>query len=96
MPGRRSKFEIYVDILSKIKSGVCKPTRIMYSANLSWQPLCQILESLEYQDMIEPMDLDGKDKRSRTLYRITEKGDNVLRYFDKAKSLLEVEVAPFL
>ena len=66
----------------------------MYFANLSWQPLCLILESLENQDMIELMDLDAKDKRSKALYRITEKGDNVLRYFDKAKRLLEVEAAP--
>lgn len=96
MLSRRSKFEIYVDILSKIKGGECKPTRIMYSTNLSWQPLCQILESLENQEMIEPMDIDQKDKRSKTLYRITEKGDNVLRYFDKAKSLLEAKTSPYL
>ncbi len=94
MPSRRSKFEIHVDILSQIKSGVCKPTRIMYSANLSWRPLCLILESLENQDMIELMDSEGRDKRSKALYRITEKGENVLRYFDKAKSLLEVEETP--
>jgi len=88
MPSRRSKLDIYIDILSNIKSGECRPTRIMYHVNLSWKPLCQILESLENQGMIEAVETENQ--RSRILYKITEKGENVLNFFEKGKSLLEV------
>ena len=88
MQSRRSKLEIYIDILSNIRSGECRPTRIMYKANLSWKPFCQILEFLLNQGMIEEFDSGGQ--KSRVLYRITEKGEYVLMYFDKGKSLLEL------
>jgi predicted transcriptional regulator len=95
MSSRRSKFEINIDILTHIKSGVNLPTRIMYSANLSWKPLCQILKSLKDQGLIieEYSDEDG-DKRTKKIYHITEKGDNVLRYFNRAKDLMETRVVP--
>jgi predicted transcriptional regulator len=35
MTNRRSKLEIYVDIMEEIRSGTILPTRIMYAANLS-------------------------------------------------------------
>jgi predicted transcriptional regulator len=94
MSSRRSKFEIYIDILALIKNGVVLPTRIMYSANLSWKPLRQILKSLVAQDLIDEEAFDDGDKRTKKIYRITEKGDNVLKYFNRAKDLMELEVAP--
>ena len=97
MSSRRSKFEIYIDILALIKGGVALPTRIMYSANLSWKPLCQILKSLVAQGLVEEHSMDGGDKRTKKIYGITEKGDNVLRYFNRAKDLMELEVtSPFI
>ncbi len=96
MSARRSKFEIYIDILSEIKNGVVIPTRIMYSANLSWKPLCAMLDSLVSQELVEDCSNDEGDKRTKVYYKITEKGDNVLRYFNRAKDLLEVEKAPIL
>jgi len=91
MSSRRSKFEIYIDILGLIKNGTVLPTRIMYSANLSWKPLRQILKNLVKQDLIEEEAFDEGDKRTKKIYRITEKGDNVLRYFNRAKDLMEIE-----
>ena len=96
MSARRSKFEIYIDILSEIKNGVNIPTRIMYSANLSWKPLCLMLDSLVNQGLIEDFYNDEGDKRTKVYYQITEKGDNVLRYFNRAKDLLEVRKDPLL
>jgi predicted transcriptional regulator len=84
MPTRRSKFEIYVDILTQIRSGVNIPTRIMYSSNLSWKPLKEILESLQTLGLIEKYSADRGDKRSKEIYRVTKKGDEVLIYFNKA------------
>ena len=92
MPNRRSKFEIYIDILTQIRSGINIPTRIMYSSNLSWKPLKQILLTLIKQGLIQDFQIDQGDKRTKTSYKITEKGDNVLRYFNRAKDLMEVEV----
>ena len=96
MPGRRSKFEIYIDILDYIKNGVNIPTRIMYSANLSWKPLCSMLDSLVKQGLVEDIYNEEGDKRTKIHYQITEKGDNVLRYFNRAKDLLKVEKTPLL
>jgi predicted transcriptional regulator len=90
MSSRRSKFEIYVDIISQIKSGVVIPTKIMYNANLSWKPLKEILHTLCNQGLIEELLTDDSDKRTKKCYKVTEKGENVLRYFNKARYLLEV------
>ncbi len=83
--------EIYIDILEEVRSGVVIPTRIMYGANLSWKPLLQILTSLVNQELIEEFTSQNGDKRSKKEYRLTEKGANVLRYFNKAKELVEQE-----
>lgn len=92
MTRRRSKLEIYLDVLRVIKEGVHKPTRIMYGANLSWKPLQQVLQSLLDQGLIIEIDVsDGGDRRTTKHYEITQKGENVLRYFDRARRLIELE-----
>jgi len=92
MTRRRSKLEIYLDVLRVIEEGVHKPTRIMYGANLSWKPLQQVLRSLLDQGLIIEIDVsDGGDKRTTKHYEITQKGENVLRYFDRARRLIELE-----
>jgi len=82
---KRSKLEIYLDVLHVIKRGEHKPTRIMYAANLSWSPLSKVLNSLIDQELIKEND-DGE----RTRYEITEKGEIVLRYFEKTRELIMV------
>jgi predicted transcriptional regulator len=92
MVRRRSKLEIYLDVLWTIKNGTRKPTRIMYGANLSWKPLQRILDSMVDQDLIREVKPAGKrDKRSSVYYEVTQKGENVVRYFNRAKDLLEIE-----
>jgi predicted transcriptional regulator len=91
MMSRRSKFEIYIDILTEIRNGTVIPTRIMYGANLSWKPLKQILKNFITQGLIVERVSEDGDKRKRKTYALTEKGDNVLRYFSKAKGLMEFE-----
>jgi len=95
MKRRRSRLEVYLDVMWTIKRGTRKPTRIMYGANLSWKPLQRVLDSLISQGLVadtEPFDL--KDKRTNTCYELTQKGENVLNYFNKAKELLMLETAP--
>ncbi len=95
MKNRRSKLEIYL-VLKVIKEGTTKPTRIMYAANLSWKLIQSVLNSMVNQDLIEEIDVStSRDKRTNTIYKVTTKGDSVIRYFDRAKVLIEVDEPDF-
>jgi len=89
---RRSKLEIYLDVLWAIKRGTRKPTRIMYEANLSWKPLQKILKSMASQDLIVEVDATPeRDKRTSSVYEITQKGENIIKYFNRGKEFLKLE-----
>lgn len=90
MSNRRSRFEIYVDVLTEIMNGSKKPTKIMYGANLSYKPLKNILQSLLDQGLIEEDERRIKDKRTKVKYVLTQKGVNVIKYYSKAKDLIEI------
>lgn len=89
MESRRSKLEIYLEVLQIIKSGTSKPTRIMYQANISWQPLMRVLGSMISQGLVNEIDTTSvgrrRDKRTSRIYEITMKGEQVLKYFKGAK-----------
>ena len=85
MTTKRSRLEIYLDVLKAIKKGTRKPTRIMYKTNLSWKPLMKVLESLTAQGFIVT-----KNENNHIFYEMTEKGKNILRYFSEAMELIEV------
>ena len=89
MSSRRSKLEITLNILSIVRSGVDKPTRIMYAANMSWKPVQRTLSHLVEQGLLEDQ-LNEESRQSKRLYVITEKGVEVLDYFDKAKQLINI------
>jgi predicted transcriptional regulator len=61
----------------------------MYSTNLSWRPLTLILSALEKQGLIKTTASD--DEKSRVLYEITEKGENVLAYFKEFNNIIKEE-----
>ena len=90
LSARRSKFQLSVEVLDNIKNGETKPTRIMYSCNLSWKSLKDILQNLSEQELLEETVVEGK-KRSKKLYHITPKGENVLKYYRMVSGLIEVE-----
>jgi predicted transcriptional regulator len=85
MTSKRSKLEIYLDILKVIKKGTHKPTRIMYKTNLSWKPLMTILEALVDQGFIETA-----RRENRITYEITDKGKEILRYFETALNSIKI------
>jgi predicted transcriptional regulator len=92
LKSRRSGLELYLDVLEAIRNGKEKPTRIMYEANLSWTSLKDILSSLISQDLVEEIDMtESRDKRTHKVYRVTEKGEHLIRYFHQAEQLLELE-----
>jgi len=80
---RRSKMEIYLDILRVTSEGNSKPTHIMYRANLSWERLKKYLVFLDNQDLIT-----SAERSDGIRYGITEKGREVLKYFRKIEGML--------
>ena len=86
MSSKRSRVEIYLEVLQTIKKGINKPTRIMYSTNLSWKPLMQVLDAMMKQDLITL-----ERQKRHVAYKITEKGINVLNYFHEAMQLIEIK-----
>ena len=87
---RRSRLEIALDILSAVMDGVDKPTSIMYAAKLSWRPTQRILSSLVEKGFLE-VRMNTESRQSRKRYVITEKGANVLDYFEGAREILTIE-----
>lgn len=84
---RRSRLEIYVDVLEAVARGVRKPTRIMYKANLSWGSMKGFFGSLLERGLIRESEVGGRRE-----YEITDKGLRVLDYFRKAREMLPVEI----
>lgn len=80
---KRSRFQIFVDVLRVIAEGEYKRTRIMYKSNLSWIPLVRILDR-----MIELGLIEERKKENRYCYFITEKGKNFLKTVDSIKKAL--------
>ena len=78
MIGKRSRLEIYLDVLEKVSRGVSRPTNIMYKCNLSWRPLQEVLKSLIEKGLIEEI-----EHRNHKYYTITEKGKGILIYLEK-------------
>ena len=90
MSPRRSKLEIRLKILAAVKQGVDKPTRIMYSANMSWKPVQRILSHLVAQGLLLEV-LNTESRQSKRRYQITEKGEKILDYFEKANDIMPLE-----
>jgi len=90
MSPRRSQLEIRLNILSAVKDGVDKPTRIMYAANMSWKPVQRILSHLVEQGLLE-VRMNTESRQSKRRYVLTDKGANVIDYFEKAKEILPLE-----
>lgn len=85
---RRSRFEIYVDTLREIKSGTNLPTNIMFGTKTNWNTIKKTLMELTAKGFIEEHQMED-DKRTKNIYTLTEKGDNVLKYFNMIKDILE-------
>ena len=83
MSGRRSRLEILLSILSVVRGGKNKPTNIVYAANLSWKRTQGMLSDLVEQGLLE-VRIAPRARR----YMITDKGVDVLDYFERAKEIL--------
>ena len=82
---KRSKLQICFNVLEVIKKGVTKPTRIMYSANLSWNTLLEVFMVLTSQGLIKEYHQEGYKR-----YELTDKGLDALTHYSKALDILDV------
>ena len=86
---RRSRFEVYLDVLQAVSNGACKHTLMMREANLSYNGLMKILVSLVGQGLLVAIEADIGDKRTRTLYKLSPKGKNIVRYYLREKPKIQ-------
>ena len=97
--GKRSRLEITLEVLSIIASGVCNTTHIMCQAGISWDNFQEVLRGLVPQGLVtidEPVPKGRRrDKRTKKVYKVTEKGVAVLRYFRDAEEFRLLKVTVF-
>ena len=74
---RRDKLYIIAEILEIAKEGTLK-TQIMYRANLSWNAL-----QLQLKSFLEGELLEVEEYGTRRRYRITPKGAEMVRSYQK-------------
>ena len=83
---RRSKLEMYVDILSALANrGPLKLTHVMYKANVNCSVLSEFLEFLLKQGLVEE-----RNVKNRTVYAVTQRGLTVLKLFRELKQVLPI------
>ena len=86
---RRSKLEMYVDILKVLaQRGPLKLTHIMYKANVNCNVLKEYLGFLIKQGLIE----ERVVRKGKVVYANTARGTSVLKFFreqDKALPIIE-------
>jgi predicted transcriptional regulator len=81
MPNRRTRLEIYFDVLRAIKNGSNMKTHIMNAANVSHKRLNEMLKYLVSQGFIEEVrTLNWRDKRVGVSYDFTPRGEKVMSY----------------
>ena len=84
---RRSKLEMYIDILKVLaRRGPLKLTHVMYKANVNCSVLKEFLDFLTQQNLVEERSVGKK----RTVYAITDRGRSVLKYFRELKIILPI------
>lgn len=84
---RRSKLEMYIDILKVLEgSGPLKLTHLMYETNVNCKVLNEYLDFLIKQGLVEERKIGEK----RVVYSITQGGITVLRYFEELRQILPI------
>jgi predicted transcriptional regulator len=84
---RRSKLEMYIDILNVLGNrGPLKLTHIMYKANINCSVLNEYIDFLIKQNLIEKRTI----QKERIVFEITQRGITVLKYFRELEQALPI------
>ncbi|MFB0558443.1 MAG: winged helix-turn-helix domain-containing protein [Candidatus Bathyarchaeia archaeon] len=90
MPKRRTRLEMYFDVLIAMKRGNNNKTSIMNAANISWKTLNEILGSLTSQGFVEEVKtLQWRDRRIRVYYDFTARGEKMMIYLKYHNEILD-------
>lgn len=88
---RRSKLEIYVDILRALaQHGTLRLTYIMYKANVNCSVLKEKLRFLVHHNLVDEQTVYDKRSRKMVVYNITERGLTVLRCSRELNDALKI------
>ena len=86
MAKKRERLEVIKDILEAIRSTrKIKPTRLLYSSNLSPQMFKDYVNELIGKEFIK-LDIDEKEKKS---FSITKKGNDFLQEYKIIENFVE-------
>jgi len=86
MAKKRERLEIIKDILESIRSSrQIKPTRLLYSSNLSPQMFKEYINELVKKEFIR-IEIDDKDKKT---FLITKKGNDFLAEYKVIENFIE-------
>lgn len=84
---RRTKLDLYFDILRSLKSGNYRVTQIMREVNVAYNPLKEMLATLLQHSIVEEVDADHlNDGRTSVYYRLTARGESVYAYLRNTKN----------
>jgi predicted transcriptional regulator len=85
---RRSKLEVYIDILEVLAiRGPLKLTHIMYKSNVNCSVLKDQLEFLIKNTLVEERIL----RKEKVVYAVTQRGLQILKSFREIKQVFPVE-----
>lgn len=82
---RRSDTQINLEILSAIKGGSRRRTRIMYMCNLSYRGLITRIDELLAGGFIRVIKYGGKEE-----YEVTEKGSEMIIHLNYLSDMLKL------
>jgi len=86
MAKKRERLEVIKDILEAIRRNrKIKPTRLLYSSNLSPQMFKEYINELISKGFIK-LDIDDKDKKT---FSITKKGNDFLQEYKVIEEFVE-------
>lgn len=84
---RRSKLEMYMDILRALAhGGPLKLTYVMYKANINFSVVAEYLSFLTREGLVEKRTVGKK----RVVYAITQRGRTVIKGFRELMQMLQI------
>ena len=90
MTERRTRLEIYFDVLIAIRKGHHGADHILHEAGITPRDLDSILESLTSLEFIEGVKtLDWKGGEMSVHYRFTARGESLMRYLADHDEILD-------
>ena len=88
MSPRRSRLELYLDVLRLINDDVKTPNEMTDALGIPPSQMHHIMISVVSQGLVRELD-QGSDQPG-VCYEITQKGENVLRYFSQVEGIEEI------